>query len=120
MAKLPSTIFSECSKRAFDYTLDLMNNPTYESVAFAHLTGSCILPYQDVVLAFYNAGYGSRKIEKWINEWADMGLVKWRFVKEKYIAFLGKPITDEQYESYCEWLNLELQKSKKSAESLGF
>lgn len=121
MARLPSTILSECSNRAFEYTLDLMKNPTYESVGFAQSTGSCILPYKDVVMSFQMSGYGLRKAEKWINEWNDMGLVKWRLnVKEQYMAFLTKPITDDQDDRFCKWLSSELQKHKETAKSLGF
>lgn len=120
MAKLPSTILSMCSKSAHDYTLRLMDNPTYESARFVASVEACILPYQDVVSTFFACGYGPQKTEKWINDWADMGLIKWHFFdqKEKYMAFLKNPITAIQREHFIKYLIAEKKKKDKICKNL--
>lgn len=122
MAKLPSTILSMCAKSAHEYTLSLMDNPTYESARFVASTGSCIAPYQDVIATFFECGYGPKKAEKWINEWNDMGLIKWYFYNqhEKYMAFLKSPITAVQNEHFTDYLLKEKKKKDEYAKTLGF
>lgn len=120
MAKLPSTILSICTKSAYEYTLRLMDNPTYESARFVASTEACILPYQDVVTAFFECGYGPQKTEKWINDWADMGLIKWYFFnpKEKYMAFMKNPISATQHEYFTKYLLSEKKKRDNICEKL--
>lgn len=121
MAKLPSTILSMCAKQAHEYTLELMDKPTYESVRFVASTGSCIVPWTNVIATFFECGYGPKKAEKWINDWAEMGLVKWYFYNqnEKYMAFLRTPISAVQNEHFTNYLMSEKKKKDQILKELG-
>lgn len=116
MAKLPSTIYSVCADKAVDYTTDVLRKPTTHTAVMLIETESVILPYQTLVSEFYSAGYGAKKIEKWINEWSEIGLIKWRFYDSthRYVAFLGKSISNKDYQTMKEWFISE--KDKKVSE----
>ena len=115
-AKLPSTIFSVCVDKAVEYTTDVLRRPTTHTALMIVENESVILPYQTLVSEFYSAGYGAKKIEKWVNEWAEIGLIKWRFYDSthKYVSFLSKPVSNKDHQSMKEWFIAE--KDKKVTE----
>ncbi len=111
-AKLPSTIYSACVDKAVEYTADVLRRPTTHTALMIVENESVILPYQTLVSEFYSAGYGAKKIEKWFNEWAEIGIIKWRFYDSthRYVAFLGKSISDKDYQNMKAWFMAEKDK----------